>query len=56
MHLMFEVDYLAALWTLLKGLYHLVASSEDGGFSLLPAYVHLLSTVTAGHGLRLRND
>ena len=56
MYLMFEVDYLAVLWTFLKGLYHLVASSEDGRFPLLPAYIHLLSTVTAGHGLRLRND
>ena len=53
---MFEVDYLVLLWKLLKRFYHSVTSSEGGGSPLLPAYIHLLSTVTADRGLRLPDD
>ncbi|KIM44538.1 hypothetical protein M413DRAFT_66917 [Hebeloma cylindrosporum] len=55
-YLMFEVDYLAVLWRLLKDLYRSVVSSEDGGSPFLPGYIHFLSAVTASHGLRLRDD
>ena len=53
---MFEVDYLVLLWKPIKGFYHSVTSSEGGGSPLLSAYIHLLSTVTAGRGLRLPDD
>jgi hypothetical protein len=52
----FEVDYLVLLGKRLKGFYHWVTSSEGGGSPLLSACIHLLSTVTAGRGLRLPDD